>query len=39
MISIEIAENVEIIRSFEDGLSEQGLRANLDTLQEVRELT
>jgi len=38
MIPIDITENVERVRLFEDKLSEQGLLANLDTLEEVREL-
>ena len=38
MIPIEIAENTERVRSFEEELSEQGLRANLNTLEEVQEL-
>ena len=38
MIPVEIIENTEKVRSFVVTASESGLHANLDTIEEVREL-
>jgi len=38
MISIEIIENTGRVRLFDEEVSEVGLRANLDVIDEVRDL-
>jgi len=38
MILVEVVENTGRVRSFAEEVSEVGLRANLDVIEEVREL-